>query len=29
MIAVKVTREFTTGLDGRTVKLVVSGGGVL
>ncbi len=29
MVAVKVTREFTTGFDGRNVKLVVSGGGVL
>jgi hypothetical protein len=29
VVAVKVTGEFTTRFDGRTVKLVVSGGGVL
>lgn len=29
MIAVKVKGEFTTGLDGRNVKLVDSGGGAV
>ena len=29
MIAAKVTGEFTTGLDGRNVKLVDSGGGAV